>query len=530
MHKKIAILVIIVALSLLAFITAKSITGKEPKTITYKIADPIGDWGYPTPYGMYPRGPGYVRMSLVFDTLIWKDREGIVPALAKSWSYISNENAYIFDLRDDVTWHDGKNFTAKDVVFTFNYIKKHLWVWADSSVVKEAKETAENQVKVYLNEPYAPFLTNVAGALPMIPKHIWENIEKPEQFMDKQAVIGTGPYQLVDYSKVQGTYLFEAYENYYQGKPVADRIMFVKVNSEIAPVALKRHEVNASSIPAEVLDDLKSKGLKIEEEPPAWAAKLIVNHKKEPLSSKKLRHALAYAIDRQKIIQIAQRGYAITGSIGLIPPSNKAWHNPNVAQYNYDMTKAKNMIERLGYKPDSDGYYQKDGKKLEFELLVGSASQVDFARIGELIKSDLEKVGIAINLRGLESKAIDARIKNWNFDLAIGGHGGLGGDPEMLNRVIIGEGFNSARYFQNKELVNLSKRQIHQMDIGKRKQAVDKIQEIYAQELPDITLYHPKWYWAHDGSIDLYYTEGGLAIGIPIPLNKLSFLKHDRIK
>jgi len=298
LHKKIAILVIIVALSLLAFITAKSITGKEPKTITYKIADPIGDWGYPTPYGMYPRGPGYVRMSLVFDTLIWKDREGIVPALAKSWSYISNENAYIFDLRDDVTWHDGKNFTAKDVVFTFNYIKKHLWVWADSSVVKEAKETAENQVKVYLNEPYAPFLTNVAGALPMIPKHIWENIEKPEQFMDKQAVIGTGPYQLVDYSKVQGTYLFEAYENYYQGKPVADRIMFVKVNSEIAPVALKRHEVNASSIPAEVLDDLKSKGLKIEEEPPAWAAKLIVNHKKEPLSSKKLRHALAYAIDR----------------------------------------------------------------------------------------------------------------------------------------------------------------------------------------------------------------------------------------
>ena len=67
---------------------------------------------------------------------------------------------------------------------------------------------------------------------------------------------------------------------------------------------------------------------------------------------------------------------------------------------------------------------------------------------------------------------------------------------------------------------------VKRMDPEERKQTVYKIQDIYARELPAITLYHPKWYWSHDGTVDIYYADGGLALGIPIPLNKLSFLEY----
>ncbi|MBD3180907.1 ABC transporter substrate-binding protein, partial [Candidatus Poribacteria bacterium] len=316
--------------------------------VTYTVADPTGDWGYPSPYGMYPRGPGYVRMSFIFDTLIWKDKNGIIPALAKSWNYVTEENAYIFSLRDDVTWHDGEKFTSADVVFTFGYIKEHPWAWVNSDIIDKAEETGEYVVKIYLNKPYAPFLANVAGTLPIIPKHIWEGVDKPEQLMEKKALIGTGPYELVDYNKAQGTYLYKAYEGYYLGKPEVDRIRLIKVNAEIAPTALKRGEVNAASVPPDILGDLEKEGLEIVKEPPTWAAKLIINHKKEPLSSKEFRSALAYAVDREKIVQIVRRGHAVTGSAGLIPQSNEAWYNPDVAQYSYDTARVKEIIEGMG--------------------------------------------------------------------------------------------------------------------------------------------------------------------------------------
>jgi len=495
-------------------------------TTSYTIADPTGDWGFPSPYGMYSRGPGYVRMSFIFDTLIWKDQEGLVSGLAKDWKYIPEENAYIFNLRDNVTWHDGKKFTAEDVVFTFSYIKNHLWEWVNLQIVDRVEKNDNYRVKLYLNKPYAPFLSNIAGTLPMLPKHIWENNNNPEDFRDKKAVVGTGPYKLIDYNKAQGTYLYEAYDGYYLGRPEVDRIKFIRINAEITPIALQRGIVNAASIPPEILEKIKRKGFEIEEEPPTWAAKLIINHKKEPLSSKQFRKALAYAINREQIVQIARRGYAVLGSPGLIPPSNKYWHNPNIEQYNHEPDKAKSIIENLGYSMEEDGYYQKNGKRLEFELLIGAVYREEFGRVGELIKNDLKEVGIKIELRSLEPKSVDARLKNWNFELAVSGHGGLGGDPEILNRVIIGKGFNSARYYKNDKLVELLKTQIRQMNNAERRNTVYKIQEIYADELPAITLYHPKWYWAHDGKIDIYYTKGGLASGIPIPINKLCFLKY----
>jgi peptide/nickel transport system substrate-binding protein len=102
----------------------------------------------------------------------------------------------------------------------------------------------------------------------------------------------------------------------------------------------------------------------------------------------------------------------------------------------------------------------------------------------------------------------------------------MGGDPEILNR-IIGEGytFNSARYTADQKLNDLLSEEVSEMDPAKRKELVDEVQSVYAQDLPALPLYYSDSYWAFDGKVDMYYTKRGIANGIPIAQNKLSFVR-----
>ena len=516
---KVSLALLTLALVCCLLVAACSETGQPLEPVSYTIADDTGDWGYPSPYTHYARGPGYVRMSFLFDTLVWKDASGFVPALAKEWEYMSAENAYVFKLRGDVTWHDGVEFTAEDVVFTFNYTMEHPFQWVDSSIVTLAEAIDEYTVKLYLSKPYAPFFQDVAGTLPILPKHIWEGIEEPEKFVAKEAVIGTGPYILADYSKEHGSYLYKAYSDYYLGKPAVDELKFVKISKEMIPAALKGGSMDAGDTPPEVISEMEEAGLTVITAPYAWNAKLTINHQKEPLSSKQFRQALAYAIDREALVQITQRGHAMAGSPGMIPPTSD-WYNPGIPQYEYDPAKAKQLLEGLGYGM-KDGYFTKGGEELALELIAPA----DYKEVGQFIKQQLEAVGIKIDFRTLEVKTVDAKVEAWDFDLSIYGHGGLY-EPSMLNKVITGKGFISSRYTSNETLNELLENQLTEMDRGKRVNIVRQIQELYAEGLPAFTLYYPNWYWAHDGSVELFYTNDGIAFGIPIPLNKLAFMEY----
>jgi peptide/nickel transport system substrate-binding protein len=517
------IFIILVSFILLVFSMSCAVISSGGNGYIIRIADTTGDWGFPSPYGMYSRGPGYIRMSLIFDTLVWKNKEGeIIPLLAESWTYDDDENMFTFNLREDVTWHDGEPFDASDVLFTFEYIEKYPWVWADSSFIKSVKQTDIYTVNITLSEKYAPFLNNIAGTLPILPKHIWENIEEPLSYTGDDALIGNGPFIFKDYNSSEGSYLYEANRDYYLGKVNVENLAFIKVSEETTPAMLESGEIDAGSIPPDVTEDLKRSGLILEEEPPIWAAKLIINHKTNSLlSEKSFRQAVAYAIDTKQIVEISQRGFAVEGSAGLIPPANSYWYNDSTPQYEYDPLKAGDLIEDMGWIPGDDGYYYRDGDILELELAV---SQGDFERDAQIIKENLEQAGIKIELVSYESKTLDSKVENWDFDLAISGHGGLGGDPESLNRVVIGEGFNSVRYFENEKMVDLIQSQLKEMDQDTRREMIYEIQEIYAEELPSITLYYPKWYWAHNEKANIFYTEGGISIGIPIPINKIAFV------
>lgn len=515
---KILLSLVFVAAGLLFLLLCSTSLAADETIDVLTIADSTGDWGFPSPYGHYSRGPGYIRMSLIFDTMVWKDQNGYVPALAESWQL--EDEAYVFNLRKNVTWHDGEPFTANDVVFTINYIKEHPYQWVNSKPVKKAEALDDYTVKLYLNGSYAPFLDMVAGTLPILPEHIYKDISDPAQFQDDKALTGTGPYKLLDYDKAQGTYLYEAYNDYYLGAPKVKQLKFVKVSSEMSASALENGDVDAAGVPPEMADSLMGKGFEVLKGSHDGITKIMVNHKRKPFSDIGLRQALYYSIDRQALVDTALRGYGIIASPGLFALDSE-WYNPDVEEYAYDPAKTGELMVALGYTKDSQ-YFSKDGEALEMEMLVTATSE----RAGEMIKQQLEQAGFKVTLRSVDSKTLDSLVGEWNFDLALNSHGGMGGDPEILNR-IIGEGytFNSARYIEDQRLNDLLSQAVSEMDPDKRRELINEIQVVYAQDLPSLPLYYADSYWAHDGKVDMYYTKQGIANGIPIAQNKLSFVK-----
>ncbi len=479
----------------------------------YTVADTTGDWGFPSPFAHYARGPGYTRMSFLFDTLIWKNKTGYVPALAESWE-MEGDDVYIFHLRDGVTWHDGEEFTAGDVAFTVEYILDHPYQWVDSGIIESAEALDDLKVKLTLSEPYAPFLDQVAGTLPILPEHIWAEVDEPVTYRDQDALVGTGPYTLDvdDYDMVQGTYRYVAYDDHYLGEPKVKELIFRKVSAPNAAAELQQGNVNMAPIEPEMIDLLEGDFEILEVPAHWWNYKLMINHQQEPMSDKRFRQALARAIDRDNLVDIAGRGYGLAGSPGFVPPDN-AWYNHEMDDYYpHDPAKAEELLDDLGY----------DGETIQL-LVRGNDDEAE--RIGELIEADLEAVGIDVDLRVMDSKTVDSKVKGWDFDLAVSGHGGIIGDPNFLaDNTIDMESFNSARYDENSELTDLLEEQVTALDEDDRHDLIDQAQVLYAEDVPAISLYYTESFVAQEGPVDLYYTYNGMALGIPIALNKLSFV------
>lgn len=528
--KRFLTFLMLAVLAVLVFWTGVPSTS-EAQIKEIRIGDGKGDWGFPNPYRHYPRGPGYVRMSWIFDTLVWKDQKGYIPALADSWSYDSDKMAFTFDLNPKAKWHDGEAVTAEDVIFTIDYFKRHPYRWITVGHIGRAETKGDHTVVVYLEKPYSPFLSDVGGTMPILPAHIWKDVSDPKTYVDPKSFIGSGPYIFRDFDKTKASYLFEAFKDYYQGRPKADRLIYVRSDKPL--ISLVTGQVDLANIRPDMAAPLEKKGLVVIRNERGWNKKLMINHRKFPFDRKAFRQALAYAIDRQEIIDKAHRGLAAMASHGLLSPDH-AMYNPATPSYETDPGKAEALIESLGYEKGADGVYQKDGRPLKIELLssnltVAGESVAD--RDGEVIKKQLEAVGMLVDLLNQEQATTDSRVKKWDFDLAVSGHGGISGDARILSEMIsskYGAGsVNSARYDANPELNRLVDEQLVEMDPEKRKELVYRIQEVHARDLPAICLYYPDSMAAYNPKKDVtwFYTAGGISKGIPIPQNKMSLIK-----
>lgn len=491
---------------------------------------PGGDFGYPSPF-TYSRGPGYIRMSLIFDTLIWKDSEGLIPWLATSWETSTDGLTWTFNLRDGVRWHDGRRLTADDVVFTFEYLKRQpAPLVRGVEFVQAVRRAGENRVEVVLSRPYGPFLVNVAGSVPILPRHIWERVTDPLRFTGPEALIGSGPYRLVSYDQASGAYLYEANPDFWLGKPYVRRIELVPVSDAL--VALEQGAVDAASlpveggVPAEVVGRFeRDPRFGVISQPGEWNPAIHFNLAKgPPYSDPNFRRAWAYAIDREELVRRILQGLGQPGNPGWLAYSNP-WRNPNVEQYPFDPEKARALLDAAGYRDtNGDGIRElPDGRPLEVPLYFESPA---FVRVAEIIRDRLRAVGIALAFRPADRNTMDALTAAGNYEVAIISYGGLGGDPDYLRQIFSSRspvrGFQRAHGYSNPQFDDLADRQLLTTDEATRRQLVYEMQAIIARDLPVLPLYYPTNYFIYrKGSFDAwYFTPGGVGPGVPTTWNK----------
>lgn len=205
------------------------------------------DVGVPTPFAASTVGPGgVVRLSLIYDTLTWKDRSGVIPWLAESWRVAPDGKAYTFTLRPNVRWHDGRPLTSQDVQFAFEYYRVHPFVWVDTSIVTAVTVSGPRMVTVALREPFAPFLDLIAGIVPIIPEHVWKDVREPAKAQTLAMAIGSGPYRLADYRPGAGDYRLVANPQYFRGRPRIDEVRYTVVPAERQMLAVESGRVDVA--------------------------------------------------------------------------------------------------------------------------------------------------------------------------------------------------------------------------------------------------------------------------------------------
>lgn len=490
-----------------------------------------GDFGFPSVYTISPKGQGYMTLSYIFDTLMWKDESGLVPYLAEDYSVSEDGMTYTFQLRKGVSFTDGTPFTAEDVKFTFDYMKEHPYKWVSVSMVEEASVVDEHTVEIRLNKTYNPFLSDVAGSLPILPRHIWENVTEPETFTEPEAAISTGPFILENYDAAAGTYTFKANEDYFYGDVQIDKLVIANVSGGDSKEALLSGEIVAApNISYKAAMSLKdSPEYTVLEGPGLSVTRLYFNFDEEAMAVKEIRQAMYHAVNLDEIVEKAYGGAGYAGSAGHVQPGTP-WYNPDVRQYAYDVETAKKMLSEAGAADSNgDGILEYNGEEMSYTLTFTENDE----KLAELLVSYMKAVGIELVPQSADDATVKAAISEGNFELAFNTNGSFGGDPVFLSRFatvgadgapsVTGQG---GKTWESEEYNKIYNESAVEQDDAKRHEQVNELQEIIAEELPCLTLYYKKAVAAYNNTIfdGFYYTPDGISIAVPFIMNKLVFV------
>jgi peptide/nickel transport system substrate-binding protein len=520
-----AVLAIVLLLTAFVPFSATHHTGATPLPEKVEVLRlPSGGyWGHPSPFG-FNRGPGYMRASLVFDTLVWRDASGeTIPWLATDWSLADDGVTWTFTLREDVQWQDGEPFTADDVVFSIQYYLDHpgtAWFMAQVDQIASAEKVSDTEVALTLKQPFAPFIQTTAESLLIFPQHVWENVDDPKTYAEPDAFIGTGAYRMVEYSEAEGAYLFEANPDFFLGEPYVQRIEFVPTSDDF--LALINGDIAAfdkfGGVTDEMLEPFQGDPFEVRTALGEWGMFLFFNLQAEgPLQDVRVRQAIAHAVDRQAILERVLFGFGEVGSMGFLPPANP-FYNPDLIDYTYDLDQARVLLEEAGY--DSTPI------KLAYSTDWIMASP----RVVEIIEAGLDAVGIPVEHVVMDQASIDAAAVEGSYEIGVFGFGGLGGDPDQLRRSFASQsqvrGFSRALGYSNPEFDALAGAQLSMTDPAARQETIFEMQRILADDLPVLPLYYTARVVVFNAEVfdNWYYTPGGWGGGIPMPYNKHQFI------
>ena len=436
---------------------------------------------------------------IVYSGLLkFNNQQQLVPDLAESMPELSgDQKQYTIKLRQDVLWHDGKPFTADDVIFTIKLIQDQSFQsplrlnWNKVEVQKIDDYT----VILKLKEPSAPFLTNLTQGI--LPKHIWEGVEAAKFPLSKYNLqpIGTGPFMVKDLKKSEDgeikSITLTAFEQYFLGRPYLDSLefKFYKSYDELIASYHSKEIAGLGYIPFDkkVYVEKSSRINIFLLQLPQYQALFFNRNKSKVLADKNVRAALAQSISRQEIIDEVYSG-AASEARGPIPPGYLGY-NPGVEQAHlYNIENAKKLLADTGFKPvEGSSVLRKGEVDLEFTITTN-----DFPlniKTAEILKRQWEAIGFRINLNILTIGELEQNFLRPRQYEALLFSENIGPDPDLFafwhSSQRQDPGLNLAM-FSNREADKLLEEARSNSDPKFREPRYRRFQEILVEEVPAI--------------------------------------------
>lgn len=485
------------------------------------ITDASGDRGLLAPFVHQQRGPGYFYTTYVFDSLLDQDAAGkIVAGLASAWSCTDDGMSCDITLNPAARWHDGAPVTAEDVAFTFGYMTAHPYSWVSVANIDNAEVLSSDAVRVTLKRPDASFIPSTLVGLPILPQHIYQSVEAPEQFTAPEATIGSGPYKLVSFDKALRRYLFEANADYYRGAPRFGQLVIVEMTPEAAIAAAKAGEVDViGDLPFDLVDMAREAGLYVTTATSNHPVRLGFNHR-GLFSQTSLRRALAHVLDRQELVGIVYQDAAVVADLGYFQKGSPWRADSEDAVYAHDEDQAAALFEAQGWSRGADGKWSNGGTPVVLRLMTDRS----LSKLATALADQLEAFGIGVDLQILETAALQERAQSGEYDISLFASSTLG-DPGGIARRVLGPVWNSDGYADpDGKMKALLDAQSVAVDADARLQLLHQFQALYAEELPALMLANPIWASASNGKVEPRFLPDGVAIGIPMALPKSIFL------
>jgi peptide/nickel transport system substrate-binding protein len=431
--------------------------------------------------------------QLIFNGLVrLNSKDQIVPDLAQSWDMSEDGLVYTFYLRENIRFHDGKEFTAADVKFTYDKI-------IDPSIdspfgfhftdVKEFKMIDKAVFQIVLKKPNSFFIYRLTKEI--IPRHYFAADQDFKNSNFGFYPVGTGPFKFKEWDE-KDQIILEYNPDYYEGRPYLDEII-VKIYASSRDVwnALMRGEIDyATFIEREDYEFAKNdNSFKTFSLPIDAYYALFFNMDDFILSDRKMREAIAYSIDRKELIDRASFGYGL-GCRGSFYPDALGF-NPVVESYEYNPKKAITLLNEAGWKDNNgDGILEKDGNCLEIKVLVDSKRKI-YKKIIMIIRQQLQAVGIKVKVqryaedKELTKAYLEQNRPNAHLKLILANSKGAEFWSSDNNRDV------KLWVYNNPEVDNLLAEGINTLDDDKKDQIYQRIYKMIYEDQPACFLYFP---------------------------------------
>lgn len=479
--------------------------------------------------GLYANdGNSLAVVTFIVEPLIlggenWGD--AIEPALAESWSVSEDGLEYTFNLRQGVKWHDGEDFTAEDVLFTYQAVleESNAIDWRSNLLQNgepfQFEVVDDHTFKVILAAPDATVLT--ALAIPIVPAHAFESINMLDAPFNTRP-IGTGPYKFVEWNTGESVVL-EAHADYWRGAPIIDRLVVSFIEGvQNSANALLSGELDFARIDgADLSPFIDNPDFTIVEAPRDLMRYVGFNVQSPVVSDAAVRRALAAGLNRQAVID------AVAGGYGILPDSvfNRSvfnyeeGRNPGL-EFNPEATKQQ-LADAGWTDSDGNGFLDKDGQELAIDVAyLGTWSLMQ--GIAPIVYDNWRALGVNVTLVPLDDAAANTEIYEntsveKSYDAFLGGWGLFGTEPDHYRNYLANE--TSFFAYNNQEVIDLFAEGRTLAGEAERAELYAQVDALLWEDLPMIPIFQPIGVYAFRSDLDLEAAEinGTFLTGLKFP-------------